>query len=176
MKAQKFVMGTSLGVALFGALLAVLFVVPQTTHAHGGVTHSTNAEAIEHLKETARGLLGTRASSTVDISCMAEAIETREDALMTAWDDLGEAISDALADRKEGLMDAWDISNQSDRTKAVREVWKEWKNDKKAAHAEFRSDRKAIWQAFNKTAKTTCKESLPKDESLEKTGSDTVAI
>jgi hypothetical protein len=163
-------------VAFIGTLLAMLIMMPQVTSAHGGVTHETNAEAIEHLKETARGMLGARASSTVDISCMAEAVATREDALMTAWDDLGEAISDALADRKEALMDAWDIDNQSDRTKAVREVWKEWRNDKKAAHTEFRSDRKAAWQAFNKTAKSTCKMTLPKDESLEKTGSDTVAI
>ncbi len=176
MKTQEYVLGTSFGIALFAALLLALVLAPQTSEAHGGVTHATTEEAVEHLRETARGLTGTRASSSVDITCMAEAVETREDALIEAWTDLNTAVSAALTDRKEALMDAWDISNQSDRTKAVREAWKDWKNDKKAAHAEFRSDRKTIWAAFNKTAKSTCKTTLPKDESLEKAGSDTVAI
>jgi hypothetical protein len=176
MKTQTCMQEASLGVALVGALFAVLLALPQTTHAHGGVTHSTNAETIEHLQETVRDMLGTRASSTVNISCMAEAVETREDALMASWIDLNEDLSEALTDRKEALMEAWDIDRQSDRTKAIREAWKNWKDDKKAAHAEFRSDRKATWQTFNKTAKSTCKMTLPKEESLEKTGSDTVAI
>jgi len=176
MKTQEYALGTSFGVTLFAALLLVLALTPQISEAQSGSTRATTEEAAERLRETARGLIGTRASSSVDITCMAEAVETREDALMEAWTDLNSAVSAALTDRKEALMDAWDISNQSDRAKAVREAWKDWKNDKKAAHAEFRSDRKSIWAAFNKTAKSTCKMTLPKDESLEKAGSDTVAI
>ncbi len=176
MKTKEIEIRAALGVSLLGALFAIFFVIPQISEAHGGVTHSTAGEAAEHLRETARSNSGTRASTTVDVTCMAEAVGTREDALMTAWSEQNTAMTAALTERKEALVDAWDLSSQSERTRALAAAWKEWKSEKKSIIAEFRKDRKAAWDAFKKTAKDDCREKLPKEEVLEKAASDTIAI
>ncbi len=169
-------METTYVLTLIGVALAILFAMPALTHAHAGETHATNADAVEHLRETARNLLGNRASSTVDATCMAEAVEEREDALMSAWSDMSSSTMTALDDRREALVAAWNLTTVSERARALAAAWKEWRNDKKAITAEFRKDRKAAWDAFKKTAKEECREKLPKEENLEKATSDSIAI
>jgi hypothetical protein len=176
MKIEKYMVRMTCTLTLIGAVLAILFAMPALTHAHAGVTHTTTAESVEHLKETAKDMFGKKASSTVDATCMAEAVEEREDALMSAWGDMSSSTMVALDDRREALVAAWDMEKVSDRARALATAWKEWKADKKAINAEFRKDRKAAWDAFKKTAKEDCKEKLPKEENLEKTASDSIAI
>jgi hypothetical protein len=175
MKTKELVMGISFGAFLFLALSIVLFTLPNMVSAHEGEMHSTVEEAKAHLLEKARVTSG-RASTTVNTTCMATAVETRESSLMTAWNELMTTITTALTERKTALVAAWGMSSASDRNRALTTAWKEWRADKKAAHAEFRKDRKAAWDAFKKTAKDTCKISVPKDEALEKTASDTITI
>jgi len=141
---------------------------------------ATAAEArVDGIKIRQNMASSTVASSTrpqVDLSCMSEAVETRETALATAWDGLDEDVKAALAKRKTALIAAWDIDNNADRGKAIRAAWTAWKTDKKAAHTAFRADRKSAWDAFKKTAKDECKMTLPKEEGLEKSSSDSVSI
>lgn len=141
---------------------------------------ATAAEArVDGIKIRQNMASSTVASSTrpqVDLSCMSEAVETRETALATAWDGLDEDVKAALAKRKTALIAAWDIDNNADRGKAIRAAWTAWKTDKKAAHTAFRADRKSAWDAFKKTAKEECKMTLPKEEGLEKSSSDSVSI
>jgi hypothetical protein len=175
MKTKELVMGTSYGVFLALALFTILVTLPTTARAHDGVEHSTAGEARAHLLETARAQ-GLRASTTIDATCMAAAVETRETALATAWGELTSGISSALSDRKTALIAAWNMSSATERTAALKTAWKEWKADKKALHTEFRKDRKAAWDAFKKTAKDSCKVTVPKDEALEKTEKDAVSV
>ncbi len=141
---------------------------------------ATAAEArVDGIKVRQNMASSTAASSTrpvIDLSCMSTAVETRETALATAWDDLNDDVSAALAKRKAALIAAWDIDNNADRGKAIRAAWSAWKTDKKSAHTAFRSDRKAAWDTFKKTAKEECKMTLPKEEGLEKSTSDSVSI
>ncbi len=152
---------------MLGGALALL-LVPGVGQAHEGEMHATVTAAREHLRQNA--------SSTVDATCMAGAVETRETALITAWSDLNSTIAGALGERKTALVAAWNMSSASERSAALRNAWKEWKADKKSAHTEFRKDRKAAWDAFKKTAKDSCKVTVPKDDAMEKSEKDTVAI
>ncbi len=130
----------------------------------------------------AKGYASSTASSTkgmnkvVDAACMVEAIDTREDALMDAWVDMSSSTVVALGARRDGLMDAWGMTTMKERTAAIVKTWKEWRTDKKTIAIEFRKDRKTAWEAFKKTAKNECKMTTPKDESLEKATSDSIAL
>jgi hypothetical protein len=148
---QKFIVGT-----VMLSLLTVLGVVAPYANA------STDAT--------------TKAKKTVNLTCMQTAVDTREDAISKAFGDFNDSMDEALSDRKDALHDAWGITNQSERSKAVKTAWKDWNTAKKTAYSELRSDRKAIWATFTKTAKTTCKESLPKDEALDKDAPGTIAL
>lgn len=144
-----------LGAALFGVLLLTL---PPVVSAHSG----------SHAETTAGAL--------VDSTCMAEAVDVREEALIDAWEDLNTSVVSALRERKSALHAAWELSVVKERAVALVKAWKEWKADKKAAHAEFRKDRKAAWETFKKTARDECKVKVPKEEALEKTEKDSVSI
>lgn len=141
---------------------------------------ATAAEArVDGIKIRQNMASSTAASSTrptLDLSCMSEAVETRETALATAWEEFNEDVTAALLKRKAALIAAWDIDNNADRGKAIKAAWTAWKTDKKSAHTAFRTDRKSAWDTFKKTAKDECKMTLPKEEGLEKSSSDSVSI
>ncbi len=132
--------------------LALFALIPQTSSAHGGTTGA--------------------ASTT----CMAGAIDDREDALMEAWAAMHTSTLNALTERRDALMTAWGLTEAKARNAAVVKAWKAWRTDKKELTAEFRKDRKAAWEAFKKTAKTECKVTVPKDEAQEKAASDSISI
>jgi hypothetical protein len=144
-------------------------IAPSVGSAHG-------SDHASHATSTATSTRGTGKARNVDATCMSAAIDTRETALMTAWDELSTSIKTGLTDRKSALSAAWALTDLKARNAGIVAAWKEWRTDKKAAHTEFRKDRKSAWEAFKKTAKDSCKMSTPKDESLEKASSDAVAI
>lgn len=127
-----------------------------------------------------RSASSTVASSTrpraVDATCMSEAVDVRETALMSAWGDLNTALTAALTERKESLVEAWAETDVAERNKALKSAWTTWKTDKKDAHTEFKSDRKAAWDTFKATVKSECKVKLPKEEATEKAAKDSIAI
>lgn len=118
----------------------------------------------------------TKDKKVVNLTCMQTAIDTREEAVIKAFDKFNDSMSEALSDRKDALHDAWGISDKADRNQAVRTAWTDWKKAKKEVHTELRADRKTAWINFNKTAKTTCKETLPKEESIEKDSSGAISL
>lgn len=118
----------------------------------------------------------TKDKKTLNLTCMQTAIDTRETALISAFGDFKTSMDEALSDRKTALHDAWGISDRADRNKAIKTAWSDWRKDKKETYAELKSDRKTAWTTFAKTAKSTCKETLPKDESLDKDTSGTIAL
>lgn len=141
---------------------------------------ATAAEArVDGLKVRQNMASSTVASSTkpsVDISCMSTAVKTRETAIATAWTSFTSDVTTALTKRKDALIAAWDIEGAADRSKAIRAAWATWKTEKKTAHTDLRSDRKAAWDTFKKTAKEQCKVTVPKEEGLEKSSSDTISL
>jgi hypothetical protein len=140
----------------------LVFAFPGTGSAHtSSGTGSSTANGIR---------------KNVDATCMAAAVDVREEALMDAWETMSTDIVTALTARKTALHSAWELTDVAARNTAVKNAWKEWKADKKEIHADFRNERKAAWAAFKQTAKTSCKVTVPKDEGLEKAASDSIAI
>jgi hypothetical protein len=130
---------------------------------------STTPKAREERPKSDKG------TSTVDRNCMATAVGVREDALTTAWNDFSASITSAINERKTALVGAWNTSETGSRD-AIKKAWEAWRSDKKDAHTELRNDRRAAWETFKKTAKESCKVTTPKEEGLEKTTSDSIAI
>ncbi len=145
-------------VAAFAACLAIL-------------VFTSSAEA-----STSRGRNASSTAATVDASCVQTAVDTREDALMAAWDTFGEAIGTALGARKSALHDAWGLSDRVARNKAIVAAWKEWRTDSKDAYKEVRGDRKSAWDAYKKTMKSECRTDVPKDEVLGKDEAGSIAL
>jgi hypothetical protein len=116
------------------------------------------------------------ASSTVDRTCMATAVSVRETSIATAWTSFNTKMVTALSDRKTGLIDAWNMTDGQERNQAIKAAWKAWKTDKKSINTSLKNDRKAAWDTFKSTAKTSCKVETPKEEGLEKTSADSIAL
>ncbi len=143
-----------------------IITTPQAQAATDGVTNRVKTE---------RGS-STKVRASVDMSCMATAVSKREADLLSAWTKLTDGIAEALTERSDALVAAWNSTNTKDAATASKTAWSTWKTEKAALHKTFKSDRKAAWDSFKTTAKSECKVTLPKEENLEKTASDSVAI
>lgn len=133
-----------------------------------GNASSTNASSSDKMKER-------KASTTVDRTCMAGAVATREASIKTAWTTFTGSVTTALDKRSSALAAAWGASADGNR-EAVKKAWTDWKKDRTAAQAKLKNDRKGAWDAFKKTAKESCKVTTPKEEGLERAGSDSIAL
>ena len=112
----------------------------------------------------------------VDATCMQTAVETREGALISAWEEFNTNIKSALEARKTALKDAWGLTDVKAQKKATAAAWKEWKVDSKAANAELKKERKTAWDTFKKTTKDTCKVTAPKEEALGKDAAGSIEL
>jgi hypothetical protein len=101
----------------------------------------------------------------VDLTCMKNAVEKREDALKTARETLFSKINQAYDERKTALLNAWTIENQKERQRAVRVAWDNFKKSVKSARAEYKKAHNQAWNNFAKD-RQNCK-SGPTGESPE---------
>ncbi len=161
---------------LITGALAIAFVAPAFAHAESGSNNTTQMREIkERGSKHASSTKERRASSTVDRTCMATAVATREAAIKTAWGTFSTSITTGLDKRSTSLSAAWNASAEGSR-EAIKKAWSDWKKDRQTAGAKLKADRKAAWDTFRKTAKDSCKVSTPKEEGLEKSGSDSIAL
>ncbi len=119
--------------------------------------------------------MGTKASTTVNRTCMATAVATREAAVSTAWTDFSADMTSALTKRSNAMVAAWNSTSTKGRDD-VKKAWTTWRSDRDAARTGLKADRKAAWEAFKKTAKDTCKVAIPKEEGLESADRDSTAL
>jgi cellobiose-specific phosphotransferase system component IIA len=84
----------------------------------------------------------------VDLTCMKNAVEKREDALKTARETLFSKINQAYDERKTALLNAWTIENQKERQRAVRVAWDNFKKSVKSARAEYKKAHNQAWRTF----------------------------
>lgn len=116
-----------------------------------------------------------RASTTVNRTCMAEAVSVRETSIKTAWTTYTGSMTSGLDKRSTALIAAWNDTTASSKA-ANKLAWSNWKSDSKAAHSKLRTDRKSAWETFKKTAKDSCKVSVPKEEGQDKESKDSIAL
>ncbi len=114
--------------------------------------------------------------SNVNLTCMQTAVDVREDAIIDAFTTFNDDVSEALTARKTALHTAWGLTERTARNTAIKSAWATWKTMHKSALKDLKEDRKAAWDTFKTTAKTTCRETLPADEALSKDASGSISL
>jgi|SRR5581483_7556873 len=97
----------------------------------------------------------TKPPKTVNVACVATAVDTRESAIIAAYQARGTAVTQALQNRQTALKNAWAMTDAKARNAAIRAAWKNYQTDFKAANTTFRKARMDAWTAFN-TARKAC--------------------
>lgn len=160
------------------ACALILIATPNTSEAHGksGNASSTKSSMQDVAKHAKKNLSNASSTSNVDATCMSEAVDVRESALIDAWSAFNANIVTALNQRKDALHAGWEITDLKERTTALVKAWKDWRMSKKDITADFRSARKDAWTTFKQTAKNECKMTTPKEESADKSASDSMSF
>jgi hypothetical protein len=116
----------------------------------------------------------------VNLSCMQDALMTREDAIATAWTTFSTSITTALAARKTALSTAWasTTATTSEGTHKGQRItaWTKWKKASHEAHVALKKARKAAWDAFRTTSKNNCRTSVTNEEKLDTDKAGEVAL
>ena len=120
------------------------------------LTTSTSAFAQE------RGVANAGLSASV-LTCVQTAIDTRDNAIIAAWDVQYPAVKTALQTRQAALKAAWAQTDQKTRREATRTAWSTYKESAKSARATMKAAHKAAWTAFEATRKA-CSPKATKDD------------
>lgn len=160
-------------VAFVTAIFSILLAMPQASEAK--VSMSDMSITMKSKKV---------ASSTDDvkrpspaISCVQIAVQEREMAIIDSWTGFNTSITAALTARKDALVDAWQLTDAKEQGEALKNLWKNWKDDSKKAHMTLKADRKAAWAEFKQTMKTECRETrLPKEDGEPKDAAGAVTL
>lgn len=93
------------------------------------------------------------APKTVDLTCAAAAVATREMAISTAFATKSSAISAAFTTRASALAAAWMITTAKDRNAAIKAAWKTFNTSARAARKDYMMANSAAWKTFRTSAK-----------------------
>lgn len=107
-------------------------------------------------------LLTTGAETTAVITCMQTAVETRDTAIIAAFDTYSAAVKSTLTARKTALKAAWAIADRKERRTAIMTAWKDYKTAIKDAKSALKTAKKTAWDAF-KAASKVCKPAKTQD-------------
>lgn len=88
-------------------------------------------------------------TTAIDMSCVKNAIDKRDTAMIAAYDTLWATIKTALQTRRDALKMAWDMTDKSARNKAVADIWKAYNSAIKAARKAFKTARNTAWSQFS---------------------------
>ena len=84
----------------------------------------------------------------VDRICMKNAIEKRDNKIITAVDTYTLGVKSALAVRRDALKSAWDKSNLKETRKDQKAAWKAYKRSTKVLRRSFKNDKNSAWKQF----------------------------
>jgi len=124
----------------FSLLVVSLFVLAQESTTLPTVTSST----INSLTATPT----PAKKKQLDLTCMKNAVEKREQDLKTAREAYFNKISQAYDERKTALSNAWSTENQKERRRAVIAAWNKFRKNVKSARLEYRKAHSQIWKTF----------------------------
>ena len=94
---------------------------------------------------------------TVDVTCMQNAVEKRDTAIMAGVDAYSAAVKTALMTRKDALKAAWALTDKTQRNAALKTAWTAFEGTWKKASAAMKTARNGAWTAF-KTDSKACKQ------------------
>jgi hypothetical protein len=90
------------------------------------------------------------------LECIQDALETRDEAIMDAFDTYHTSAKAILQTRITDLKSAWEQPKGTYRKADIKDVWTTYRNELRAARKEFKLDKKVAWDAFKK-AKASCR-------------------
>lgn len=96
----------------------------------------------------------TSTSTKIDYACVQSAVDTREDAIATAFTTFSSAESASLTARKSALHDAWGQTDAKTRRAARSKAWSDFNVANKSAYSALRAGKKAAWATFESASKT----------------------
>lgn len=105
--------------------------------------------------------------TTVDITCIKNAIEKRDNAVISALNIFNSSVSLALAARKDALKAAWDLTDKAQRKEALKTAWENYKKSLKDARTILREAKKTTWKQFYTDRKACGKTISTEDNSAE---------
>lgn len=99
----------------------------------------------------------TSTSPTAEqITCIKNAIDKRDTAIITGVDAYSTAVKNALSARKDALKAAWDKPDKKERQAALKAAWKTYKDTVKNARKDLKTARQSAWKTFG-TERKVCK-------------------
>lgn len=163
---------TSLAFSVFAAMPAQAHESGEA-HDHSKMEKKDKARSLNSKRKSENGTstrpmaerATKRASSTktVDSTCMQGAVNTREEAIMTAFETYSASTLAAMDKRQKAFAAVWTDSTIKNTAK-YNEIWSAWKKDAEAARKSLQTGRKDAWKTFRTTASQSCKATLPKAE------------
>lgn len=97
-----------------------------------------------------------KARAEVDLSCMQIAVEKRDNAIITAWDQYIPKVKTSLEKRRDALKAAWAIEEKEARQQALMDAWKVYRSEVQKVRQDMRTGRQSAWKTFN-TERKACK-------------------
>lgn len=144
-------------IALVLSLIMMFGLASVSVYAEDTVITTGNTE-----QTTGSNLSGAEVSAVV--ACMQTAVETRDTAIVAAFDTYATAVKSALNTRKDALKIAWAITDRKERRTAIMTAWKNYKIAIKDAKSALKTSKKTAWDTF-KTASKACKPAKTQDNS-----------
>ncbi len=87
--------------------------------------------------------------ATLNVTCIQNAVEKRDSAIITAHGAFNTSITSALTVRKDALKSAWAKPTRQERSSARKAAYDTFRTSQKSAHETLRSVRKTSWSTFD---------------------------
>ncbi len=95
----------------------------------------------------------TTTVTNTQITCMQNALEKRENALISAHDTYAAAVKTALTNRLSGLKSSWEMTEKKDRITKRETTYKSFRTEIQAANTALRNIKNTSWKTFQTEAK-----------------------
>lgn len=88
------------------------------------------------------------ANAVVDVTCIQNAIDKRDNAIIAAFDTYHAAVKSALEKRRDALKAAWAKTERAERRDAIKAAWQEYRKALRAAKKALKEARQAAWRQY----------------------------
>ena len=102
-----------------------------------------------------------------EIECIQNAIEKRDDSILSAIDKRYESQKSALVTRKTDLIAAWNIGNQKNRRTAIKNAWQKYSAAIQKSRKGYDASRLNAWKQFYTDRKACGKNAISDDRTTE---------
>lgn len=93
------------------------------------------------------------AAGEVNLSCMQQAVSTRETTMLSAFSTYSQTVMTAFQQRMTGLQSAWTIADDTSRKNALKNTWTTYKSSLTNAQKQLQNTRKSVWKTFRDARK-----------------------